>query len=302
MGNVHLVTGYAGTEHIAAKDHGAFHAAVFGTGGYVLNIGKKLAITVNSNNQVTVASGDLLIQGRHVRLENSLSLTINSGSQGYKRNDLIVARYSKDSATGLEDCSLVVVRGTATTGTAKDPTVTTGNILNGTDIRHDMPLYRIPLDGLTVGTPVLLATVLDGFGGQNIQDAVATAVNNALGGGGTIADYITEQGYTSGCRWRKWKSGKKEIWKTGTLTSVAISTNHGGVYCSTAYATILPITFDTVEAYSLQCRTPDSDSFLLSARVKNWGDIGDRCNMQFCSHNGSESQVNLEYTLWAIGT
>ena len=176
----------------------------------------------------------LIVQSVFLRLVYSLSLSISNGNQGYKRNDLIVARYTKNSSTGVEDCNLVVVRGTATTGTAKDPAVTTGNILNGTDIRHDMPLYRIPLNGLTVGTPVRLATVLEGFGGQNIQDTVATAVNNALGGGGTIADYITEQGYTSGCRWRKWKSGKKEIWKTGTLTNVAISTNHGGVYCSTA--------------------------------------------------------------------
>ena len=113
MGNMHLVTGYAGKEHITAADHGALHSAVFGTGQYVLSKGNQLNASVISNNQIRIADGDIMMQGRHIRLNEgtNVDLTIENGAQGKKRNDLIVARYTKDSATGVEDCNLVVIKG-----------------------------------------------------------------------------------------------------------------------------------------------------------------------------------------------
>lgn len=168
MGNMHLVTGYAGKEHITAADHGALHSAVFGTGQYVLSKGNQLSASVITNNQIRIADGDIMMQGRHIRLNEgtNVDLTIENGAQGKKRNDLIVARYTKDSATGVEDCNLVVIKGEAVESNPADPAYTSCDIIEDHAILNDMPLYRVPLNGITVGDLVPLFTVLD----KNMQD------------------------------------------------------------------------------------------------------------------------------------
>lgn len=165
MGNIHLVTGYAGQAHVTAADQASLNAAIFGEGQFVLQRGSQFAATVISNNSIRVADGDIIMQGRHIRLNEGshVDLTIENGTQGTHRNDLIVARYTKDSLTGVEDCNLVVIKGTESTGTATDPAYTNGDIINGHVLIADMPLYRISLDGLNVQAVVELFTVLGAF-------------------------------------------------------------------------------------------------------------------------------------------
>lgn len=158
MGNMHLVTGYAGKSHVTASDHGAMNSAIFGTGEYVLGKGNKLSASVISNNQIRIYDGDLMMQGRHVRLEEGkyVDLTVENGTQDTYRNDLIVARYTKNTSTGVEDCELVVIKGTAVTSNPSDPSYTKGNLLENHDVRNDMLLYRVPLVGLNVQNLVCL--------------------------------------------------------------------------------------------------------------------------------------------------
>ncbi len=158
MGNLHLVTGRAGTAHVTSADQGSFNAAVFGEGNYVLHRGSRLATTVISNNTIRIADGDIVMQGRHIRLNEGsyVDLTIENGQQGMVRHDLIVARYTKDGITGIEDCNLVVIKGNSATGTATDPEYTIGDIINDHVLIADAPLYSVPLDGLNVQTPVAL--------------------------------------------------------------------------------------------------------------------------------------------------
>ena len=161
MGNLHLVTGYQGEAHITAADHGSLYAAIFGNGNYVLDRGNKLAASVITSNQVRIADGDIVLQGRHIRLNEGthVDLTIENGAQGYKRNDLIVARYTRNAASGVEDASLVVIKGTASTTAASDPAYNNGDILTDHAETADFPLYRVPLDGITVGELVPLFDV-----------------------------------------------------------------------------------------------------------------------------------------------
>lgn len=158
MANMHLITGYAGQEHITAVDQSAFNAALMGTGQFVLDKGEKFAAQVITNNQIRIKDGELMMQGRFVRLapDTYVDLTIDSGAQGMKRNDLIVARYTKNTVTGVEAVNLDVIKGTAAASNPTDPAHTEGDITNGEDALNDFPLWRIPLDGLTVGAPVAL--------------------------------------------------------------------------------------------------------------------------------------------------
>lgn len=206
MANMHLVTGYAGQEHITAADQGAWNAAIVGSGEYVLEKGSKFAATVITNNQIRIVDGDILMQGRHIRLNEGgyVDLAIENGAQGYQRNDLIVVRYTKNSSTGIEEANLVVIKGTAATSGAADPEYTSGNIITDHVLQNDMPLYRVPLDGLTVGNLVPLFTVLDtAIANMAKPDAVPTenSENPVMSGGVYAAIKSKQTTATIGTTW-----------------------------------------------------------------------------------------------------
>lgn len=158
---VELITGQGSTDHIGSEDIGEYHAYTFGTGCYVLN---GCECTVVDSNTVRIAKGMMLIEGRHVRVKGSEDLKIQSGSTGLKRNDLIVVHYTRDS-NRIEDAPLAVIPGTATEGAATDPSYVQGSVL-AEDSAADFPLYRIPIDGLAVGEPVLLMDRQEPFVGH----------------------------------------------------------------------------------------------------------------------------------------
>lgn len=147
---IELVDGHAGEPHIDGSDAGIFKAGVCGKEGGILDTANRCACTINSNTSVTVAEGELIMptSGRLVRVKHPETLTVTTGSARQRRNDLIVARYAKDSTTEIETVSLIVLRGTPTTGTPADPATQVG----------DLKLYRLQLNGLTLQTPVKLAT------------------------------------------------------------------------------------------------------------------------------------------------
>lgn len=158
MANLHLVTGYAGAEHVTATDQAALNAAMVGTGQFVFDKGNVFKAQVVTNNQIRVLDGELMMQGRFVRLnpDTYVELTIENGAQGKLRNDLIAVRYTKNTSTGVEDVNLVVIKGTAVDGNPVDPAVTEADITNGEATLHEFPLWRIPINGLNVNTPVPL--------------------------------------------------------------------------------------------------------------------------------------------------
>lgn len=162
---LHLVTGFKGEAHITPEDVGAFNAGTFGDGDYVLNIGNAFAAEVVSNNTVKILDGDLIMQGRHITLMRGTheELNINNGEFGLNRNDIVVVRYTKDAQSGIENAEFAIVQGTSTDGVAADPELSTGDILAGNCLIHEMPLYRIPLTGFTVGEPETMFKSVDGL-------------------------------------------------------------------------------------------------------------------------------------------
>lgn len=144
-----IITGYTGTKHITPADDAGFHRGIFGDGDFVLPSGSQLAATIQSATEVRIADGELVMQGRHARNDSGYqAVAIANGTQGMYRNDLIVARYTKDASTSVESITLVAITGTASSGTASDPAHNTGDIENGET--RDFPLYRVKLNGVNI--------------------------------------------------------------------------------------------------------------------------------------------------------
>lgn len=152
------VFAFQGKDHITASQLGRIVEGVAGKGRYVLPTLNQMTAEMQTANKVRVGTGDLVMDGRVVTNEAAVDLTVESGTSGYKRNDLVVCRYTKNASTGVENFAAEVVKGTPTTGTAADPEVTEGDISTGS-ASAVMPLWRIPLDGITPGAPVRIAPV-----------------------------------------------------------------------------------------------------------------------------------------------
>lgn len=154
---IELVDGKAGVAHISSEDKAIIHQAKFGKSDMVFDWGDVLKCTMGSANKATIGTGCASIQGLDWHITSAESVTISNGSQGMKRNDIICAHYNRNPKTGNELVELVVLKGSPNATAAADPKVPSGKILSGA-VDAYMPLWRIPLDGITVGTPVRLFT------------------------------------------------------------------------------------------------------------------------------------------------
>lgn len=154
---IELVDGKAGVAHISSEDKAIIHQAKFSKSDVVYDWGDALKCSMSSSNRATIGTGCASIQGLDWHITAAESVTISNGSQGMKRNDIICAHYHRDSKTGNENVALTVLKGTPNATAAADPTIPSGKILSGA-VDAYMPLWRIPLDGITVGTPVRLFT------------------------------------------------------------------------------------------------------------------------------------------------
>lgn len=148
---MNIITGYKAEPHITSQQDRNVNMGIFGTGAYIANLGNKLAATVVSANEITIADGLLVTEGCTAEIERgtSESLEIANGSQGMLRIDLIVARYTKAAGTGVEDMQLEVITGTPAASNPATPSYNTGSIANG-DTLVDFPLYTVNLNGISI--------------------------------------------------------------------------------------------------------------------------------------------------------
>ena len=147
-----LVTGHGGQSHVSADDVASMRKALFTAGEYVLEKGSKFAYEISSNNLIVLSGGEAIVQGRHCRTkaDEREECTIENGTQGQKRHDLICIKYKQ--VNGVETAEVVVVKG-APGVTGADPSITTGDIEAGAT-EHHMPLYRVILNGLNISSVV----------------------------------------------------------------------------------------------------------------------------------------------------
>ena len=148
---MNIITGYRAEPHITAQQDRNVNMGIFGAGTHIVNIGSKMAATVVSANEITIADGLLVAEGCTAEIERgtSESLEIANGSQAMLRKDLIVARYTKASGTGVEDMQLAVITGTPAASNPALPSYNTGSIVQG-DTLVDFPLYTVNLDGISI--------------------------------------------------------------------------------------------------------------------------------------------------------
>ena len=171
-----IITGYRGEPHITGQQDRDINMGVFGSGLHIIDIGSKLATTIVSANEVLIADGLLIADGcaAEVPRGTSESMAIENGTQGMRRIDLIVARYTQNSGTGVEDMQLAVITGTPAESSPSVPAYTAGSIETG-DTLAEFPLYRVNINGITIESVTRIPSIITIAKGSDVS-AVSAAV------------------------------------------------------------------------------------------------------------------------------
>lgn len=273
-----IITGYTGSPHVTAEQDRDVNIGIFGAESYVLRTGSQLKAEVSSNNEIKVRDGVIMHQGCAASIKKNTydSLTIANGSQGMKRVDLIVARYSRDQNTKEESLVLKVIQGTPKESGPAVPGYTTGDIQAG-DLIADMPLYQVTLNGLNITEVKQLFATQDSIAelSSNLVNAKneLTNISNKLT---ALSDSINNLGST----------------KTVKLANKSSS---NGVATYTDY-----VTLPSAGSYVIYCNatmsgTPTSGVSNLGIQVNGVDGTGMFHSVGSCSHNGVALDLNGFY-------
>ena len=219
---------------ISAENLAAVFHAIVGKSGIVKGF-NDLACTKISDNSVQLASGVYSLKGfmLHVEAGTAIALPVDSGTAGQNRNDLLVAELVKNGGgTGIDTLQFKVVKGTSTSGTPVDPTLTQQDV-NATGTTRQEALYRIKLKGVTINVIEMVTTLIDN------ADTITDKLVIETGGNAAVGYY------------RKYGNGDIEFWGqidlNGTFNtgSTAIIERGRPVACTT-----VPVITMTVSMYN----------------------------------------------------
>ena len=155
-----LVTGRKGVAHITSQQDRMKHQGMFGDGAYILKTGQMLEPQVQTSNEIRIRDGALMVQGALscVKTNSYDAVTIQNGTQGMKRIDLICWQYTYDAEQDVESAEWVVIQGTPAESDPQQPSYTDGDIQQG-DSPVQVPVFAVELDGINVtGVTTLLPT------------------------------------------------------------------------------------------------------------------------------------------------
>lgn len=129
--------------HIFGISDAIIQASLFGQ-DFVSEDLDQFQATIVSQNEVRIASGVVCIGGHigYIPYGSYESCSIATGNIGYKRKDLIVARYSR--ASGLDFMGLYTYKGNPVLPTYKNEDVLQGGYT------REIPICEVNLDGLSI--------------------------------------------------------------------------------------------------------------------------------------------------------
>ena len=183
-----IITGYRNDPHVTSQQERDTNIAIFGPGVHILKgVESELAATIVSANEIQIAPGMLVAEGCTATITKGTpeSVAIDNGAQGMLRTDLIVARYTRDSGTNIEDMELAVLKGAPSTSRPVTPSHTAGLIADG-DTLVEFPLYQVNINGISIDSVTCLVDKVSTHGSiQALQDKIGSTVM------GTVATTIT---------------------------------------------------------------------------------------------------------------
>lgn len=171
-----IVSGRTGSPHVTSQQFRQMLEGIIGQGSYIITSGENLKPELSSNNLLKIRSGMMAHHGciSCVDIGTYDEVTLTNGSQGMKRIDLIVNRYTRNAETEVENCSWKVIQGKPVASNPAVPVYTSGNLQNG-DLVDECPAFEVHYDGINVTEVKSLLSVTDGLSGLSSNLKTVTA-------------------------------------------------------------------------------------------------------------------------------
>ena len=201
------IIGNSTISNVSAENMAAAFHAMIGSSG-ILNRFNNLVCTKLTDNSVRLDSGVYSLRGflLHVEPGTTINLTIDSGTAGQKRNDLIVAELVKNGGgSGIDTLQFKVLKGTSTSGIAVDPTLTQQDVNAAAGVTCQEALYRLKLDGVTITAIETVATLIGN------ATSLAAAMESRT---------IVESGSNSNGKYIKYGDGTMVCWGSTWFTGI----------------------------------------------------------------------------------
>lgn len=250
-----IVSGRTGKPHVTSQQFRQLIEGTVGQESCILTSGENLEPELASNNSLKIRSGMLAHHGNisSVKIGTYDEVGLSNGSQGMKRIDLVVCRYTKNAETEVENCDWVVIMGTPAASNPVAPAYTVGNLQNG-DLVDDCPIFEVHYDGINVTEVKKLVPVVSNLTELNSNKKVECFSKTVATDTNLLVDFSSEVNQII-------KNGGKII---SAIPGSTTNSNNGLVYGKVAIQAL-----------------PD------------WSEVYVRCNSNYYSGLGGTTTLNL---------
>lgn len=184
-----IVSGLGEKPHVTSQQFRQILEGTIGQKSYIVTSGENLEPELAANNLLKIRSGMMSHHGNvsSVKIGTYDEVELTNGSQGMKRIDLVVNRYTRNAETNIEKNEWVVITGTPVASNPVAPAYTVGNLQKG-DLVDDCPVFELHYDGINVTEVKKMLSVLSNVAelnsksGDVAQNNVTQQVYNLLGG------------------------------------------------------------------------------------------------------------------------
>lgn len=146
-----IVSGRTGKPHVTSQQFRQIIEGIIGDDSCILPSGENLEPELVSNNSLKIRSGMMCHHGNvsSVKIGTYDEVELANGSQGMKRIDLIVNRYTRNVEDNTEKNEWVVIMGTPAESSPVVPEYTQGDLQKG-DLLDDCPVFEVHFDGINI--------------------------------------------------------------------------------------------------------------------------------------------------------
>nr|DAF75678.1 MAG TPA: hypothetical protein [Caudoviricetes sp.] len=219
-----IVSGRTGKPHVTSQQFRQLIEGTVGQESCILTSGENLEPKLASNNSLKIRSGMLAHHGNisSVKIGTYDAVNLSNGSQGMKRIDLVVCRYTRNAETEVESCNWVVIMGTPVSSNPVAPTYTVGNLQEG-DLVDDCPVFEVHYDGINVTEVKKILSVAPNLTELNSNSIIKSGHN--------------DNGY-----YRKYADGTLEMWGSKRFDNINMQTpDNWNYYCGGRVNVPLPM-------------------------------------------------------------
>lgn len=192
-----VVSGLGEKPHVTSQQFRQILEGTIGQKSYIVTSGENLEPELAANNLLKIRSGMMSHHGNvsSVKIGTYDKVELTNGSQGMKRIDLVVNRYTRNAETNIEKNEWVVIMGTPVASNPVVPAYTVGNLQKG-DLVDDCPVFELHYDGINVTEVKKMLSVLPNVAELNSKLNILDKTN---GNGSALKVFDATENLTYGC-------------------------------------------------------------------------------------------------------